>query len=680
MFSLLVAVGLVPAVGTASWTASPVEAVVNLLKDLKTKVEQDAEDEQQVYDKFACWCENAMKAKADAIDKARADIRATGQTILKLKGTVATLTSEIEDLESDMASNKKMQDEATALREKENAAYTAETDETKQALAAVTSAVKALISGTEKKSLLQVSSHSSSVRAVKALLEILPRKTRTPPPKLALLSEFMSGSSKQNYAPQSFTIQGILKDMYDTFSTDLESATNKEATANRDFETLIGTKTKEYKEMDAAKASRTQKKVEAEADLSDATDMYDKTEATKESDTKFFDTTAATCKDKSDEWTMRKKMRAEELEGIKKTIEILTSDEAREIFEESSTSFIQVSSTGTGSLLVPAGRAYALLKTQAQELHSLRLAQVALSVRQSQKGHFDEVIKEIDEMIKTLKEEADADLKKKNQCLDLYQELAKDSNKLSWKIKNNKAKIDKLSTKIKNTKAEKSETTARIKDTIKQMDAMTVKREEENQAYLKAKEADKKTIALLQKAKDALSAFYKKHAAFLQGKGKEEPVFKRSEFEAPTADFSDKGSHKTQAGGIVGMLEVLIEEVKDETAADKAQEIKTQKDFAASIKALKDMKSDLTDKKISLSDMIAEKADDRTAEEGDLKDNEGELKSTKDHKAEIKPDCDWIIKSFGERAEKRTAEMSGLSGAKDLLAGAAQASLMQHHL
>jgi len=677
MFSLLVAVGLVPAACTASWTASPVEAVVNLLKDLKTKVDQDAEDEQQVYNKFACWCENAMKAKADAIDKARADIRSTGQTILKLKGKVATLTSEIDDLESDMAANKKMQDEATALREKENGEYAAETDETKQALAAITSAVKALIAGTEKKSLLQVSSHSSSMRAVKALLEILPRKTRTPPQKIALLSEFMSGSSQQQYAPQSFTIQGILKDMYDTFSTDLESATNKEATANRDFETLIGTKTKEYKEMDAAKASRTEKKVEAEADLSDATDMYDKTEATKESDTKFFDTTAQTCKDKSDEWTTRKKMRSEELDGIKKTIEILTSDEAREIFDESSTTFIQVSSAG--SLLMPAGRAYALLKTQAQQLHSLRLAQVALSVRQSQRGHFDEVIKEIDEMIKTVKEEGDSDFKKKKQCLDLYHDLAQDSNKLNWKMKNNKAKIDKLDTKIENSKAEKSSTIDEIKDANKQIDDMTVKREEENQAYLKAKEADKKTIALLQKAKDALSAFYKKHAEFLQRQGKE-PEFERSEFSAPTADFSDKGSHKTQAGGIVGMLEVLIEEVKDETAAEKAKEVKTQKDFEASIKALKDMVSDLTDKKISLKGMISEKNEDKTAEEGDLKDNKDELKSTKDHKAQIKPDCDWIIKSFDERAEKRTAELSGLSGAKDLLAGAAQASLMQHQL
>ena len=36
-------------------TGSPVEKVVELIKELKTKIETDGANEQKIYDKFACW-------------------------------------------------------------------------------------------------------------------------------------------------------------------------------------------------------------------------------------------------------------------------------------------------------------------------------------------------------------------------------------------------------------------------------------------------------------------------------------------------------------------------------------------------------------------------------------------------------------------------------------------------
>ena len=47
------------------------------------------------------------------------------------------------------------------------------------------------------------------------------------------------------YAPQSATIQGILRDMYMTFAGDLEDSTMTEATQNKDFENLIAVKSEE---------------------------------------------------------------------------------------------------------------------------------------------------------------------------------------------------------------------------------------------------------------------------------------------------------------------------------------------------------------------------------------------------------------------------------------------------
>merc|ERR1719440_1168608 len=100
-FALLSAVAFLSfASASSNSQGSPVERVVNLLATLKAQVESDGKHEQQIYDKYACWCEKTSKRKADDIDQARMDIRALGQQILTLKGRIATLTAEIAEIEA----------------------------------------------------------------------------------------------------------------------------------------------------------------------------------------------------------------------------------------------------------------------------------------------------------------------------------------------------------------------------------------------------------------------------------------------------------------------------------------------------------------------------------------------------------------------------------------------------
>merc|ERR1719218_129455 len=91
----VVLLGLTTAVATKSDEGSPVERIVKLLTTLKVKTVGDGKAEQQIYDKYACWCETTSKRKASDIEQAEDDLRSLGQTILKLKGTIATRTAEI---------------------------------------------------------------------------------------------------------------------------------------------------------------------------------------------------------------------------------------------------------------------------------------------------------------------------------------------------------------------------------------------------------------------------------------------------------------------------------------------------------------------------------------------------------------------------------------------------------
>merc|ERR1719330_283858 len=104
----------------------PVERVVRLLQDLKEKLSQDEKQEQQAYDKYACWCEKTTARTASAITDAQDELRALGQTILSLKGRIATLTSEIDELDAGIKDNKKAQATLTSIRQKENAAFMTE--------------------------------------------------------------------------------------------------------------------------------------------------------------------------------------------------------------------------------------------------------------------------------------------------------------------------------------------------------------------------------------------------------------------------------------------------------------------------------------------------------------------------------------------------------------------------
>merc|ERR1719454_5633 len=160
--------------------ASPVDKVVELIQELKAKIEADGKAEQKVYDKFACWCEKTTARKAGNIEEAKTSIEELTQLILELKGKKSTLTAEVAQLEKDIAANEAAQKEATGIRQKENADYVTTRTQSEQTIGALEHAVKTLTGAGEGASALQQAQILSVAAGVRSALKQVPKDMMNP--------------------------------------------------------------------------------------------------------------------------------------------------------------------------------------------------------------------------------------------------------------------------------------------------------------------------------------------------------------------------------------------------------------------------------------------------------------------------------------------------------------------
>merc|ERR1719231_844738 len=134
---------LVLAVSGAS--ASPVQKVIELLDDLKGKVESDLANEAKLMDEYSQWCDEEQNAKEDAITSSKRTIKDLTATIEDAKASITTLTSTIDELTQKISTSERDLNEATSIRNKERSDFTAaekELVDTVDSLSRATSVLK----------------------------------------------------------------------------------------------------------------------------------------------------------------------------------------------------------------------------------------------------------------------------------------------------------------------------------------------------------------------------------------------------------------------------------------------------------------------------------------------------------------------------------------------------------
>mmetsp|Transcript_158031 Transcript_158031/g.288038 ORF Transcript_158031/g.288038 Transcript_158031/m.288038 type:complete len:695 (-) Transcript_158031:65-2149(-) len=645
----------------------PVSKVIKLLKDMLKTLEKEADEDEETWDKMACWCETNDKEKTEAIKKAEARIADLTTKIESYTAASGRLNTEIKNLEKEKAANQAALDKATALRQKQLAEFNGEEKDLLESI----SALKAAIVVMEKhhSALLQLprahlmgiaASVQHEMQKHAALLKgVLTHSERRAVAAFAQApADYFDATPtfKQAYAPQSGTIFGILKQMKETFESNL-SASQKEELANQ----------KAYDELKAAKEAeiaagteqidkKTQELADTDFKNAQAKQDIEDTKNSLSADEQFLMMLKEKCSMTDAEHEERVKTRQMEMEAVSKALAVLSTDDAHDLFTKTFNSLLQQENTVRSARRTAASK---LLASVSQKLRSPRLAALATKVKLDA---FTQVKKAIDDMLAQLLKEKEAEIKQKDFCISEFDENTLQTEKAERSKASFTAKMEDLEMTIKTLTTDIKTLQGEIAEMKVQMKRGSEDREKENKDFSLMIADQRATQQLLVAALKVLKGFYAKEAAVLLQR--QEPAGP-----APPPGFKEYVNNE-KSGGVMGMIQTIIDEAKAVEKEAIVAEADAQKAYEAFVKDTNESIWSKEKDVINKSESKAKAESDLVVATDGLTSAEDTLDGLAKYKGELHSSCDFVLKNFEIRQTARDEEVEALKQAKSILSGA----------
>jgi len=663
------------------------------LQKMQAQVTAEGKKEEDLFEKFMCYCKNGAGDLEASISAAEAKIGADGTALEEAEAQSAQLTKDLAEHKANRADAKEASAKATALREKEAATYAKDSSDLKTNIAAVGKAVSALEAGAAGGSFLQTNT-AARLRQMTVDMDMSEVDREA-------LTAFLSQGS--GYAPQSGEITGILKQMKDTMEKDLADITATENQAIKDYDALMAAKAKEIATNTQAIETKSERLGQVNVDIVNLKEELDDTAKALKADKKFLANLGKSCDTKKAEWEERSKTRAEELVALADTIKILNDDDALELFKKTlpSSSFLQV------KVSAAAMRQQALKVLRAAGTRKdPRMDMVMLALTGKTKS-FDKVLTMIDEMVTLLgKEQGDDDDKKAyceanlDKAEDELKALENSISDLEKAIETDKDSIAKLASEIEAL-------IAGIKALDKSVAEATAQRKAENAEYKETMAADKAAKELIGIAKNRMMKFYNpdlyKAAPKIELSREQRIAVNMGSEEAPTVApsgiagtgvtyFAQVSAHSTaddkeapppppetwgayqkkgqETNGVTAMMDLLIADLDKEMQTMGVDEKNAQEEYETFI-------SDSQEKRALDSKSVADKEGMKAAAEARVQKLGAEHKATTKEAMgtattikDLHLECDWLVGAYEARKEARAGEVDSLKKAKAVLSGA----------
>jgi len=649
----------------ADSTTNPIRKVVAMLQTMQKKVESEGAKQQELFDKFMCYCKNAGGELKKSIADAEAKSPQVTADIEEAEGQKAQLAEDLKSHQVDRDAAKAAVADATGIREKESTAFAKESGELKTNIGALSKAITAVQNGMAGGFLQTGAAQVLKQLAMSSKLDILDADRQD-------LLSFLSDSSDEQYTPSSGDIVGTLKQIKEDMDKTLADTVSAEESAVASYNELVTAKKKEIAALTKSIEQKTVRVGELAVSIVQMTNDLTDTQEQLLEDTKFFKDMNKNCETKEAEWAEVVKTRGEELTALAETIELLSGDDALELFKKSlpaasAGAFMQFRDTDKlrqkALLLIRAAQA----KT-AQDRPQFDFMALAI---EGKKVGFEKVLKMIDEMVAGLKTEQQDDEHKREYCKAQI-DMADDKKKgLERDARDAATVIDKAKDGLASLKDELDTLEDGIKSLDKSVAEATELRKEENDDFTEEMSSNAAAKELLGFAMNRLNKFYnpklykapQRAAAFVQ-------ISSHHQLHAPPAPEAPGAYAKSESGGVIGMIQLLVKDLDKETAQAEADERFAQQAYEeamkdASEKRAQDSKA-LTEKRSSKAqneELLESSTDDKATAERDLMALEEFLGS-------LHAECDWLMKYFDVRKEARDAEIDALGKAKAVLSGA----------
>jgi len=710
----------------ASWSGNDVEGnpigrIVGLLRGLATKLETDLKAETDLFETYACWYKSTKITKTASNEAAGTRIDSLKTYIADIDAGRITFTTEEVDLQKQVADLKHDLESAKAMREAEEKDFKAAEAEMKQAVAALDSAITTMEDGT-KGSLVQQRTYLGMLNTRRSLQKTIAfTHGLLDASEQKYLQQLLSDDEpkdwkklnrkatfKNKYKNSSGKIMKTLAGLKTTFATNLKEAQDAEKAAAASYKTTSESKGKMLKTAETALTDMSAEKGARGVSKTDAQNEVDALETQVKDDTKFITDTQAAFDTKTKEWDARKETRGKEILAMSQAIAVLASDDARDTmkssFKSSGYNFLQEEQSK------PQQRCAArLVKSLASKSSDPALALLALATGNEA---IKKVVKKIDEIVAMKKTEEADDLEKKEKCEKDLAEAASKSRLASLAmdtatedIERAKSKIAELNTQIKEQEDKKTGLGGQIKQLKSQ-------RGDENTLYKADKVVDQNAVDLVQKAMDFIKnwqtakkfiqlsssavpklaaptapegimpapakvavvpqAPHKLAAAAIKVHTQQAPQFQSDAGAAPPpppATFAGEYKGASEQGGIIGIMELVMTDMKKDITEAVADEKQAVTDFDKA-------KTDLEDEVKACDTAISAYKKDRSGQDKTLATKTGERGTKKDELesqmkvySAAKPGCDFLLVNFEIRTKARQTETDGLKKAKAILNG-----------
>merc|ERR1719265_50431 len=157
----------------------------------------------------------------------------------------------------------------------------------------------------------------------------------TPHHRNLVLTAFKAKESKaQPYAPASGEIFGILKQMKETFETNLQESQKQEGSDELTYNNLKAAKVEEISAISATVQEKEQQQASAGETNAQAKEDLEDTKAALEADSTFLDDLKTRCAQTDEEYKTRTQLRQQEVSACAEAISILSADQAHETFSK----------------------------------------------------------------------------------------------------------------------------------------------------------------------------------------------------------------------------------------------------------------------------------------------------------------------------------------------------------